>query len=193
MRLFSTLLLAAALPAALALPSGRAAAQGTCDLASTDATDCTITATNAVSLNLNKIMRVGTVNATYSLTAPAPTDFSFTTGAAQVTEAAGAGTPRIQIVTNVPWRLSVASNSWTAPTGVTKPVEDLAVQVEGNATFIALSTGGSDVFGTGGGTPTFPQTQGVHDLDLLYRTTWNLANDAPGSYAITVTYTVAAD
>lgn len=88
---------------------------------------------------------------------------------------------------NIPWTVSVKASAatLTGPSGSAKPVGDLEVKTPGSS-FAPLTTDPRPVEeGAGGG-----YLDNTYNVD--YRLTSTLGSDAPGSYSLSVVYTVAS-
>ena len=120
----------------------------------------------------------------------AATDYNSATGAAQIIRTS-AHTLSVSAKGNVSWTVQVraqtTSFSFTASSGdsnPSKPVADLAVRAPGaSLTWIPLTTS-SQVLGKGSG------NSGAQAVD--YRLSSNLSTDPPGTYSVSVIYTVTS-
>lgn len=175
MRLHTRLLLAFVACVALASP---AAAQ-----------NCMYTGTNggcsiniASSLTVNRLLRL-TIDDT-STAAPAPTEASYDAPGYQQFSPLTA-----TVKTNGTWSLSVRATSatWAGSGGarLNKPVGDLRWSTAAGGSYTPMSTTNTAVFPSG--------TAGsANIITLWYRIYWSYVTDLPGTYKITVVYTLTA-
>jgi hypothetical protein len=119
----------------------------------------------------------------------AATDYNASTGAAQVTKSSA---QTLTIISDKKtWTLSVRAMtsifSFSPSLGdpdPNKPAADLAVRAPANSsTFIALTTS-DQVLSTG------PKSASAQTVNLDYRLNSNLSTNPPGTYAISVIYTL---
>lgn len=147
--------------------------------ASCSTNNCTLTQT--VSATIPDLMKMTLSANTFALTAPAIGDFGVDS-TATITEA----TPfTITVQSNRKYNVTVAStaNFGTVPVGVTKPASDLQYKV-GAGTYTAMSATAANLYAATQNT-TFGRA-----ASLNFKTTWHFVNDASGSYALTLTYTL---
>jgi hypothetical protein len=113
-------------------------------------------------------------------TVSAPSDAEFDAGTQTVSGAATA-----TVSANRTWNLQVSSTGWGAVGSYTKATGDLEIQANGGG-FSALTGSAADLFGSA-------QAKGKDLAQTLdYRLAWDYANDEPGTYAITIDYTLIA-
>lgn len=180
-----TMLLATA---ALCSSAPSLAAQGTCT-----AGGCTLDGVTTAAFAMPKMARVAVDQAATTLTAPAASAFALATGEAVVTETdVNATLPTIRVGANVPWNLSATATAWSVPTGAAKPLGDLELSTDGSS-WLPLAATGTYLVGAASGTGRWAGAPGMNAVKVYYRTRWSLADNAPGAYAITVTYTVTTD
>ena len=132
------------------------------------------------SLTIPTIIRL-TVNDTTTLTAP--TDAIYTTGSVVNTG------PTAIVRSNTTWSLSVAAAAatWTASgTGAraAKPAADLLWGTSAGGPFTALTTTAATVATGSMGSSSSTQ--------MYYKSLWNIVLDGPGTYTLTLIYTVTA-
>jgi hypothetical protein len=172
-------LVASMLGAATLLGASRLAAQS-CTDTQTGAASCTVATT--VSATVPTIIRLSLTNFTSGTT----TDFGsisasdFTTG---YKDAAG---PRANVKANKAWSLTVASSAATfTGTGAAKLASDLLWKAGlGGTPSTAMSTTAATL-NSGSATNSL-------DTDIQYRLLWAYANDTPGTYSLTVNFTLSA-
>ncbi len=117
-----------------------------------------------------------------------PTYADFVAGYRAEDEVGGYPRPKVIIASNVPWQVSIKAltNTFTysgTATDPAKPASDM--QVKMNGTYTALSTS-DQVMATGA--PTNPN----HKFSLDQKVLWSFSKDAPGTYALGMQLTLAA-
>jgi hypothetical protein len=164
-------LLAALVLGALAPRSGLS--QSPCFSPNTS-NSCSLQVTGTVKLNSVATLSINSSNTT--LTAPKATDFGAPAG---VTSAG----PTVTVLSNGAYALSTsAPTNWSGPSGTSKPSSDLTISVNDGA-FVALGQLAHPSFGTAAaGTPYI----------VKYNTKYNWTTDKPGTYTLTVSYTLTA-
>jgi hypothetical protein len=170
---------AAALAFVAAATPGLAHAQATCGNAAASNASCTPAGVNVTTTVLN-IVRLSITPASAALTAPTDVDFAGA-GTADVDDL---GLHSITVRANATWNLSVTGSAWTGTGNNAKAISDLGWSTTGGAPFAAMS-----------GSPTQIATAGATAgtvVDVSYRTAWTLATDTPGTYTMSLTYTVTA-
>lgn len=117
-----------------------------------------------------------------SVTLPSPAASDFTAGQA-VVNSPSAGV--LSVKANKGYSLSVQSNSafFDHAENKTKPASDLSVQIDGQG-FVALSDKTQSLIANA------PRTAST-EHSLGYRATYH-TQDAPGTYAVTLTYSLSA-
>lgn len=110
-----------------------------------------------------------------------PSDAEFDAGTQTATGAASA-----LVSANKAWNLQVSSSGgWGAVSGYTKATGDLSVSANGGSA-VTLTGADQDLFGAA-------QTKGKDiNVSLDYTILWSYANDVPGTYDITLDYTLTA-
>ena len=134
----------------------------------------------ATSLTIPTIVRLTITDPT---TLTPPTEAIYTAGSVVTTG------PLATIKTNSSWSLTILATTatWTAVGAnarANKPVGDLLWGLNSGGPFTAMTTTAATV--TSG-------TRGAaNNVQLYYRTLWNIGLDGPGTYSLTVSYTVTA-
>lgn len=164
---------------ALALAPGRSLNAQLCATAN-GTTNGSCTGNVATSLTIPTIVRL-TISDPTTLTPP--TEAIYTAGSVVTTG------PLATIKTNTTWSLTVRATTTTwnavgANARANKPVGDLLWGLNSGGPFTAMTTTATTV--TSG-------TRGAaNNVQLYYRTLWNISLDGPGTYSLTVSYTVTA-
>lgn len=160
--------------ASLTLSLGRPADAQTCS-----ANPCTVPLTGSMSVNSVGTIALGA--ATTTLDAPRAADF-------QVGSRDTPGpTATVKANTGVRIVLSSTSATWTRNAGAsTKPVGDLQWATTAGGAYVALTTGLSttNLLSTAA-------TAGASQ-QVFYRTLWKWTQDAPGTYALPVVFTLVS-
>lgn len=171
-----TLALAGLLAIALGTP---AAAQTSCNTAPS----CSIN--NTASVTVPVVLKLTLSSATTSLTAPTVADYE----AGFVNDAG----PTATVEANRSWTLSVKSDPavWTLSSGganIAKAAGDLQWSVTGGAPFTLLTLlNVPAAAGTAGGSGA-----PGHSVSFTYHTLWSFLTDTPGTYTLTIVYTLSA-
>ncbi|HTR21966.1 MAG TPA: hypothetical protein VMH88_14030 [Gemmatimonadales bacterium] len=135
---------------------------------------------NTASVTVPTLMQLTLSSTTTALTVPAVANFD---GAAVADNG-----PTATVKANKGWNLTIASsaNVWTAAGGANaaKASTDLAWSTAANGTFAGLSTTPATVLTSGTGSST--------SQSIFYQTSWHSAGDTPGTYSLTVVYTLNA-
>jgi len=151
------------------------------------AQNCTYTGTNGTcsvnvttSLTINRLLRL-TISDT-STAAPAPTEADYDLGYQQFAPLTAT------VKTNGTWSLGIRATAatWTGTGGAraNKPVADLQRAIAVGGPYVAVTTTNTTI--TSG-------TAGAANLvTLFYRVLWAYTVDTPGTYRITVVYTLTA-
>jgi len=152
------------------------------------AQNCMYTGTNgSCSINLTSSITVArllrlTINDT-STTAPAPTEADYDLGYQQFAPLTAT------VKTNGTWSLGIRATAatWTASGGAraNKPVGDLRWSTSAGGSFTAMTTTNTTFF------PSGTATAGTV-VPMFYRILWSYTNDLPGTYRLTVIYTLTA-
>lgn len=168
---------------AAAAPSARAQ---TCSISSTAAspTPCTITSTHSLTMpSLLSLTMAGFTSGT-SMTLAAPSsmaDFSSATTVQIPTTG-----PTFTVKSNRPYKvqISAAAAAFTG-TSYAKPASDVAWSTSAAGTFSPLSTTAADVSSQNA-------SDGSSTVGLFYKTTYDFAQDVPGTYSLDVKFTLVA-
>lgn len=167
---------AAAMSAVLA---GTAEAQVNCTgTASAGPTNCTVT--NAVTTNVPYVARLQVSAAATTLTAPVAANFGDANGVSDN----NALTLTVRANSSYKITASAASATWTGGSG-NKQVSDLKLSVDNFTSAVTLSTSGVQL--AMGASP----TAGANYV-VGYNTMYNWLTDTPGSYNLTVNYTLTS-
>lgn len=178
------LAVAGAAACVLVSSAGIGAAQS-CSITSTAASPapCTVTSTHSLTMPslLTLTMSGFTSGTNETLNAPASMA-DYTSGTIQMPTTG----PTFQVAANRNYKVQISAAT-AAFSGSTyaKPAADLAWATSAGGTFTPLSTTPADV---ATGTPTALSTA----VGLFYKTTYNFAQDIPGSYSLDVKFTLVA-
>ena len=162
--------------ACLAVAPSLAAAQ--CTVANTGA----CAQSRAITLTINRTAEMTLSVTTTTLTSP--------TAAIYAAGSAVDAGPGVTVKTNAAWRLNVSAGTATwAATGPlanpAKPTSDLALGTSAGGPFTPLGVSG---FQLASGNAATAGTV----VPLYYRTLWHWTTDPPGSYALTLTFTITS-
>jgi hypothetical protein len=109
-------------------------------------------------------------------------------------KAAGSLTATVWADTGAVVTMAAATTNFTAPAGVTKAASTLQASVNGGA-FTGLTTGGVPIISVGaGGSGGSGGSSGTstNPVSISFRTLLGYTTDPPGSYSLTIKFTVTA-
>lgn len=154
-------------------------AQATCG--DTDATSATCSLTAGavtVTAEVDHIVYLSLSNENASLSAPTDADFTVD-GDVQLEDLA---LQTLTVRSNADWDVTIQGAAWTAP--YAKPVGDIEWTVDGGTSWTAMTT---SPVALDAGTPTAGD-----DIEIGYRTLWELADDEAGTYEMELSLAITA-
>jgi len=106
--------------------------------------------------------------------------------------ASAANAIQLTLDSNKQWQLGAAINTWTDPVGYDKAETDLEVQITNTPTGTLQNGSGSYIALAAANTVLLDHTAGVSDnqVDVQARVLLDWTQDIPGTYAITITWTM---
>jgi hypothetical protein len=123
------------------------------------------------------------VNTVASLSSVTPSTTLLVTAADFLLGTKTAPGPVLTVGANTPWTLSVhGPANWTGPTGTSKPVGDIAFGTPVGDVPVGVT---ASSFDSGIAGPALPRP-------TMLKTKWSYATDRPGTYDITLTFTLTA-
>ncbi|MBN1825045.1 MAG: hypothetical protein JW958_02185 [Candidatus Eisenbacteria bacterium] len=140
---------------------------------------------------LSQLTLMGDMSDLLTLTADGVGESAYDAG--QVESAADATV--LTINANAPWDLSVKlAGDWTCPGAYDKDEDDLAIRITNTPTGTIQNGAGSYIDLDGSDTQILSHTEGVADnaVHVQTRVLLDWAGDIPGTYGITITYTLVA-
>ena len=161
------------------------AAAQSCSITSTLASPppCTVTSTHTLTMPSLLTLTMSGFTSGTNETLNAPTSMADYTSSTIQMPTTGP-TFQVQANRNYKVQISAATAAFTGST-YAKPASDLAWSTSAGGTFAGLSTTPADV---ATGTPTALSTS----VGVFYKTTYNFAQDIPGSYSLDVKFTLVA-
>ena len=181
---FRDVVTAALAVAAAALP---ASAQSTCSTGNGSNASCTVAPAITFSLTVPRVIQLSLGASTLSLINNNALAEDYEAGfktAGSLTATAWADTGAVVTMT-------AATANFTAPTGVTKAASTLQASLDGGTTWTGLTTTGVTILSIGAG----GQGNGAgggKSQTIAFRTLLGYTTDPPGSYSLTINFTVTA-
>lgn len=169
---------------ALAL-TARAGSAQSCSITSTAASPppCTVTSTHTITMPSLLTLNMSGFTSGTNMTLNAPTSMADYTSSTIQMPTTG---PSFQVSANRNYKVQIsAAAAAFSGAAYAKPASDLAWSTSAAGTFTPLSTTAADIVA---GTPTALSAA----TGLFYKTTYNFAQDVPGTYNLDVVFTLVA-
>ena len=170
--------------AAAAVP---AAAQSSCNTGNGNNASCTVAPVIPFSLTVPRVVQLTFSASTLSLINNNALAEDYEAGF----KTAGSLTATAWADTGAVVTMAAATANFTAPTGVTKAASTLQASLDGGTTWTGLTTTGVTVLSIGAG----GQDNGAgggKSQGIAFRTLLGYTTDPPGSYSLTIHFTVTA-
>lgn len=171
----------------VALAAAPAAAQSTCTTANANNSSCNVSPQISFSLTVPRVVQLTLSASTLSLINGDALAEDYEAGF----KTAGSLTATAWADTGAVVTMAAATTDFTAPAGVTKPASTLQASLDGGTTWTGLTTGGATVITIGAGGQGNGAGGGLSQV-INFRTLLGYATDPPGSYSLTIHFTVTA-